>query len=61
MFFSGSLKENPAKPNLLKGIVDKLQNYNALARLAVLFYTVCGSPPFLLLKFIDYNAVGWAC
>ena len=27
-------------------IVDKLQNYNALARLAVLFYTVAGKAAF---------------
>ncbi|MBR5941605.1 MAG: hypothetical protein IKZ88_10155 [Neisseriaceae bacterium] len=31
----------------------KLQNTNALARLAVLIYTVCGSPPFILLNFHD--------
>ncbi|MBR5939943.1 MAG: hypothetical protein IKZ88_01690 [Neisseriaceae bacterium] len=36
-------------------IVGKLQNNNALVRLAVLVYTVCGSPPFILLNFTDYN------
>ncbi|MBR5675702.1 MAG: hypothetical protein IKX14_04605, partial [Neisseriaceae bacterium] len=36
-------------------IVGKFQNNNALVRLAVLVYTVCGSPPFILLNFTDDN------
>ncbi|MBP3221491.1 MAG: hypothetical protein J6M43_05565 [Neisseriaceae bacterium] len=44
-----------AKPQGFDCIVVKLQNTNALVRLAVLFILSQAKPPFIVLKFNDYK------